>query len=697
MKKRMHVVYKTHLDIGFTDLAESVIQQYMEDFIPRAVRIGEEVPELFTWTTGAWLIERYLEAATVSQEAKEKLIKRIQGGQICWHGLPYTLHTELLDQELLTYGLSISQRLDQQFNKKTIAGKMTDVPGHTIALVPALQAAGIQYLHIGVNASSAVPTVPEIFLWRGADGSEVICHYAGDYGAVFAREDWQDALYFAHSHDNAGPPADAQEVRQLFERLQREYPDYEIVASTLDAFAAAILPYKASLTVVEEEIGDTWIHGVMADPLKIADYRNLLALRRQWLAEGKLTREQPAYHDFSAALLLVAEHTWGLNGNVYFPEYHHFLPEDLQQARQQDLVTFQHQRDQMDYGDLMAVVSTDIQWQEMANRRRSSLYEQSWQEQRNYVEMALMALPDRLRQEAEQMLQRRRQLPMVRGEVSILPGVSLTFDQCQLTFATTGGISSFKVAGHEYILPEHSFGELTYQSYDFLDYQRFFRGYSRLNRWTTGWAMGDFGRRGIEAVPEIRGVELKPFIRQGSYTRLGSQIVFQFLLDFPEAARQKWGLPKENHLFYTLDLEDNQLTLQYQWRDKAANRAPESYWLETSLATNNPTRWQMHKISQSVSPLNVVKNGNRNLHLLSEEGLTYQGTEGFLQLQSQEAPLFAFGGRRLLQFDNQLPNFDDGIFVNLYNNVWGTNFPAWFEDDMTYQVKFGWQLTPGMA
>jgi hypothetical protein len=59
MKKRMHVVYKTHLDIGFTDLAEAVIDQYLYDFIPKALDLGEKIPDKFIWTTGSLLIDFY--------------------------------------------------------------------------------------------------------------------------------------------------------------------------------------------------------------------------------------------------------------------------------------------------------------------------------------------------------------------------------------------------------------------------------------------------------------------------------------------------------------------------------------------------------------------------------------------------------------------------------------------------------------
>ncbi|MNP42645.1 hypothetical protein D3C76_1364270 [compost metagenome] len=87
-----------------------------------------------------------------------------------------------MDKELFRYGLTISQELDQQFGKQTIAAKMTDVPGHTLSMVPYMQKAGIQYMHLGVNPASMRPDVPKLFRWQAGDGSELIVNYAGSYG-----------------------------------------------------------------------------------------------------------------------------------------------------------------------------------------------------------------------------------------------------------------------------------------------------------------------------------------------------------------------------------------------------------------------------------------------------------------------------------------------------------------------------------
>ena len=67
--RTIHLVFKTHLDIGFTDHAARVRRQYHERFIPQAIQTGEhffaEDPErpMFVWTTGAWLIWDHLDAA----------------------------------------------------------------------------------------------------------------------------------------------------------------------------------------------------------------------------------------------------------------------------------------------------------------------------------------------------------------------------------------------------------------------------------------------------------------------------------------------------------------------------------------------------------------------------------------------------------------------------------------------------------
>ena len=121
--KKILVVFKTHLDIGFTDFAENVTEKYMNEFIPGAVNVARELRELggearFKWTTGSWLIYEYF--LRKGEKECAELSEAIRNGDICWHGLPCTTHTEIMSKELFEYGLSLSQRLDEKFGVKTI-------------------------------------------------------------------------------------------------------------------------------------------------------------------------------------------------------------------------------------------------------------------------------------------------------------------------------------------------------------------------------------------------------------------------------------------------------------------------------------------------------------------------------------------------------------------------------------------------
>ena len=62
--KKVFVVSKTHLDLGFTDYAENIRRKYIEEFIPQAVRLANTVNtanrKSFIWTTGSWILKEAL-------------------------------------------------------------------------------------------------------------------------------------------------------------------------------------------------------------------------------------------------------------------------------------------------------------------------------------------------------------------------------------------------------------------------------------------------------------------------------------------------------------------------------------------------------------------------------------------------------------------------------------------------------------
>ena len=82
--KKVLIIFKTHLDIGFTDFADVVMQKYFDVFIPNALKTAQELKERnadasFKWTTGSWLISEYLREYDGSEKA-EALRRAIRSG-----------------------------------------------------------------------------------------------------------------------------------------------------------------------------------------------------------------------------------------------------------------------------------------------------------------------------------------------------------------------------------------------------------------------------------------------------------------------------------------------------------------------------------------------------------------------------------------------------------------------------------------
>src|SRR5574340_640937 len=64
---------------------------------------------------------------------------------------------------------------------------------------------------------------------------------------------------------------------------------------------------------ITQEIGDTWIYGVASDPVKVARYREVMRLRKEWVTQGKFKVGDSTDLRLLQHLLLTPEHTWGVD------------------------------------------------------------------------------------------------------------------------------------------------------------------------------------------------------------------------------------------------------------------------------------------------------------------------------------------------------------------------------------------------
>ena len=666
--RRVLVVAKTHLDVGFTDLAERVRRRYLDDFFPRAMAVAAELresggPERLRWTTGSWILNEALESA--SSAGRRQLDAAIDAGDLCWHALPFTLHTEYCDRSLVEHGLSISAELDERYGRRTRAAKVTDVPGHTRGLVSVLADAGIDLLHVGVNPASSPPRVPDRFRWiddaapgrvggQGGTAPELLVMYQpGGYGAVQVVPGTGTAVAIDLTGDNLGPPS-ARAVRSAWAALSERFPAATVEAATFDDVATVMAPVRADLPVVTAEIGDTWIHGVGSDPAKTAAFRALRRERAAWIRDGSVDAADPVLRGASTRLLLVGEHTWGLDQKEHWPELEAWGAEDLAVARR-----------------------------EPATAR----FESSWAEQRDLLEQFVRTLDDGGRSDlADRARAARAATAASRHDVTgwepVPLGERVALDGWELGIDPVDGAVVHLVDpdGRTWATGEDALARFRVQTFDAADFERWFATYNGDTMpEDLDWARWDNTKPGLErsgALAPWRAAVASAMWR-GAVDGRPALVVE---LSFTATASDPVSLPASVQLTVTVGprgMPDAgaELLFELSWFDLAAARWPVAWWWTFSPVVRDQARWRMEKLGELVSPLDVVPGGAHRLH--AADRLVHPD----VSLELIDAPLVAPGSPRLLQWDDQPVELRDGWHLCLYANLWGTNFPMWVEGD----------------
>jgi hypothetical protein len=58
-----------------------------------------------------------------------------------------------------------------------------------------------------------------------------------------------------------------------------------------------------------------------------------------------------------------------------------------------------------------------------------------------------------------------------------------------------------------------------------------------------------------------------------------------------------------------------------------------------------------------------------------------------MAITSIDAAVVAIGEQNLLHYGNSYGDLREGFHFLLHNNVWGTNYRMWFEEDQTYEFQ----------
>ena len=376
---KVFIVFSNHLDVGYTDSsAAGVVQLYFDHFFPAAMATAAAFRQKqstlrFRWMCHSWIVSMYRHCNTSvingggpgkpsdlqcpSAAALAMFETAVRAGDIGWHAFPFNAEPEVYDPSLFLVALNLTFIEDAHFgHSRRRTYSQRDVPGLTRAAIPLLVKAGVKGITVGENKDCAPVNVPPIFRWRdNATESELIalfhpkgygrrrlhgevgkpkaarasvacCHkglpkccsasiYPQDCVAVPAAG---AALCYAWKQDNQGPHT-YDEAHIVFTEAQKMFPGATVAADDgFDNFIQAVEPVQHTLELVDAEIGDSWIHGSSADPVKVALFRSASRHRAACVKSGSC---DPAvgssrFQTFERLLMKVGEHTWGWAGGA---------------------------------------------------------------------------------------------------------------------------------------------------------------------------------------------------------------------------------------------------------------------------------------------------------------------------------------------------------------------------------------------
>uniref|UniRef100_A0A6B2KYN8 P-type domain-containing protein n=1 Tax=Arcella intermedia TaxID=1963864 RepID=A0A6B2KYN8_9EUKA len=677
--QNVYVVQGCHLDVGFADTAPMIINRWFHNFFPQAYKVGKELEDMGNATTArlkftaqSWIVSLFLNCPSSYEaqgvicptEAEVGMFKEaVAKGWITWHAFPFNSEPELMDLSLVEFAIQLTHDLDKSFNlpPKTVLSQR-DVPGMTRAIIPILLANGIKAISVGVNGGSSPPDVPKSFIWRDEEtSSEIHTFYlSGGYGGLngwFPGEpfDWTsvpgstDIMVVAWRGDNAGPPPTAQDVISDWEKLQGEFPNANIISASFDDFLNAISSVPDSyFPLITDEIGDTWIHGIATDPLKLSKYRRALKLRSECLSKGECNMNDPRIYEFSRFLLKNTEHTWGLDNKITLP----------------DVVTSNWTN-----ADLANIIQT----------KQGQKIIESWNRQREMgLDDAVSALKDHPLKETILESWKETVLlapPQTTGMIAVAPQnlpPFFTFQNAQIGFnEETGAINYLNNNGLSWASATNPLGTLKYATYDGYDYFDFMTEYNYLSYLFEFDDLTDFCKVSINDWG-AKHREVFPTLKQLYHTPSNDTIYVQ--LTMPDEVVQLAGSPQEIWILYQLGVD--YLNISLQVFNKSATRFPEAMFFQFS--PQNCANWTMQKINSLIDPTQVIIGGNKRMHSIQGPISCINSNNPF-SIGSIDSSLIVFGTPTSFPTPtDETPDFGNGVSFILWNNIWNTNYPLWY-------------------
>jgi len=353
----MYFLSHSHVDIGYTNVQteiEKLQWKYLDEAMAIARRTAGYPPQArFKWNIEVlWAVDSYLKRAT--PEKRKEFIDMVKSGQVELDALYDNMLTGLCRPEELMRLFDCSRRLSKECGVTIDAAMISDVPGWTWGIVPAMAQNGVKYFSMGTNHIHRIGyTLSEWgdkpFYWVSPSGQEkVLCWAAGKGYSWFhpglldriSKVKPESFLGYLEQLEAGGFPYEMVQLRysiggdngppdpDLPEFVKKWNAEYVwpklVIATTSELFREFERRYKDKIPHARGDFTPYWEDGAGSSAKETALTRN--AAERLVQAETLWSILNPRGYpagDFYQAwrnVLLYNEHTWGAHCSITQPD-----------------------------------------------------------------------------------------------------------------------------------------------------------------------------------------------------------------------------------------------------------------------------------------------------------------------------------------------------------------------------------------
>jgi alpha-mannosidase len=343
----------SHTDIGYTDLQPEVEKKHWKN-LDIALDLAERTKDYpvgarFKWNMEVlWPLESYM--SNVTSQRRNEVISAVKDGRLGLNGLLVNPLTGLATAPGMDRYLEYARTLSSEYGVEINTAAVSDIPGFTWGIVPALARSGVRYFASAPNNGDRIGHVitaqgDKPFWWESQSGEDrVLFWVAGASYSLFhegtlshlGREKLMKLLrkvgassypysmyYLPYTlGDNGGPDTN---LPAFVKKWNEEYETPKLVIAThREMFGEFERRYGDDLPVKRGDFTPYWEDGALSTANETARNREnadrLLQAAVLWSMRSPGPWPAKEYSDAWRQVTLWDEHTWGADISVSDPD-----------------------------------------------------------------------------------------------------------------------------------------------------------------------------------------------------------------------------------------------------------------------------------------------------------------------------------------------------------------------------------------